>query len=189
MGFAAARTALIAVDLMPRIVGLDMGPHRGADVVARTVELASTVRSAGGTVVLVRVERPNVTEQPPGSGFVPELQPQDGDVVVVKRTIGAFYGTGLADELRGRGVDTVIMAGLATTMGVESTARAAADHGFEVVFAADAMSGMTTAEHEHALAVVLPRFGAVHSTRHLLTLIDPGMAEALAAEVRPAPHP
>ncbi|BEL04743.1 hydrolase [Actinoplanes sichuanensis] len=174
MTFVAARTALIAVDLMPRLVDQDMGPHRGADVVARTAELATALRAAGGTVVLVRVERPNVTEQPPGSGFVPELQPLPGDVVVVKRTIGAFYGTGLADELRAHGVDTVIMAGLATTMGVESTARAAADHGFEVIFAADAMSGTTAAEHDHARTVILPRFGAVHDTKHLLSMLSAG---------------
>jgi nicotinamidase-related amidase len=164
----AGRTALIAVDLMPRIVELDLGPHRGADVVARTAALATALRKAGGTVVVVGAERPHVAEQPPGSGLVPEMAPQDGDVEVVKRTIGAFYGTGLAERLRERGVDTVIMAGLATTMGVESTARAAADHGFEVVFAADATSGMTAAEHEHALAVTLPRFGDVQDTEQLL---------------------
>src|SRR5690349_13772358 len=168
MTLVAGRTALIAVDLMPRIVELDMGPHRGVDVVARTAELARALRTAGGTVVVVRVERPDVVEQPPGSGFVPEMAPRDGDIEVVKRTIGAFYDTGLAERLRERGVDTVIMAGLATTMGVESTARAAADHGFEVVFAADAMSGMTAAEHEHALAVTLPRFGDVRDTEQLL---------------------
>jgi len=168
MTLVSGRTALIAVDLMPRIVELDMGPHRGADVVARTVELATALRKAGGTVVVVRVERPNVAEQPPGSGLVPEMAPQAGDIEVVKRTIGAFYGTGLAEQLRARGIDTVIMAGLATTMGVESTARAAADHGFEVVFAADAMSGMTAAEHEHAVAVTLPRFGDVSDTVQLI---------------------
>src|SRR5262245_28471989 len=168
MTLVAGRTALIAVDLMPRIVELDMGPHRGADVVARTVELATALRKAGGTVVVVRVGRPNVTEQPPGSGFVPEMTPREGDIEVVKRTIGAFYGTGLAERLRDRGVDAVVMAGLATTMGVESTARAAADHGFDVVFAADAMSGMTTSEHEHALTVVLPRFGDVITTDEVL---------------------
>jgi len=168
MTLAATRTALIAVDLMPRIVDQNMGPHRGADVVSRAARLAAALRRAGGTVVLVRVERPNIAEQPPGSGFVPEMEPEDGDVVVVKHTIGAFYGTDLAARLRERGVDTVVMAGLATTMGVESTARAAADHGFQVVFAADAMSGTTTTEHEHALAVVLPRFGDVLDTQQLL---------------------
>jgi nicotinamidase-related amidase len=96
------------------------------------------------------------------------MQPRRGDITVVKHTIGAFYGTGLADHLRERGVDTVIMTGLATTMGVESTARAASDHGFEVIFAGDAMSGMTAAEHEHALTVVLPRFGEVVTTDDVL---------------------
>ncbi|MEV6633071.1 isochorismatase family protein [Actinoplanes sp. NPDC051470] len=161
-------TALIVVDLMPRLVEQDMGPHRGADVVARSAAIAAAVRRAGGTVVLVRVERPNVATQPPGSGFVPEMRPRDGDVVVVKRTIGAFYGTGLAERLTERGVTTVIMAGLATTMGVESTARAAADHGFGVVFASDAMSGVTAAEHEHALTTTLPRFGDVLTTDEVL---------------------
>ena len=145
-----------------------MGPHRGADVVARSAAIAAAVRRAGGTVVLVRVERPHVTTQPPGSDFVPEMRPRDGDVVVVKRTIGAFYGTGLAERLAERGVTTVIMAGLATTMGVESTARAAADHGFDVVFASDAMSGVTAAEHEHALTTTLPRFGDVLTTDEVL---------------------
>lgn len=168
MTFTTARTALIVVDLMPRIVELDLGPHRGADVVAQAVRLVTAWRQAGATVVLVRVERPDVPAQPPGSDFVPELKPQEHDVVIVKRTIGAFYGTGLADRLRENGVDTVVMAGLATTMGVESTARAAADHGFQILFAADAMSGMTAAEHEHALTVVLPRFGEVLTTEDLL---------------------
>ncbi|WP_199509857.1 isochorismatase family protein [Nucisporomicrobium flavum] len=173
MTLSPARTTLVVVDLMPRIVEQDMGPHRGADVVARAVRLADAFRRAGGTVVLVRVERPNVAEQPPGSGFVRELEPRPDDVVIVKRTIGAFYGTGLADRLRDRGIDTVVLAGLATTMGVESTARAAADHGFDVVFAADAMSGVTTAEHDHALTVVLPRFGEVLTTDAVLAGLQP----------------
>ncbi|WP_033343951.1 isochorismatase family protein [Catenuloplanes japonicus] len=171
MQLTAARTALIAVDLMPRIVTRDLGPHLGADVVARTVTLASAVRDGGGTVVLVRVERPDVAEQPPGSDLVPELAPHEQDLVVVKRTIGAFYGTGLADRLRERGITTVVMAGIATTMGVESTARAAADHGFDLIFAADAMSGVTETEHTHALTVLFPRFGTVLPTAEILPLL------------------
>ncbi|SDT23007.1 isochorismatase family protein [Actinoplanes derwentensis] len=169
MTFTITRSALIIVDLMPRLVAQNFGPHRGVDVVARATRLAAAWRQACGTVVLVRVDRPGVAEQPPGSDFVPELQPQPGDVVVVKRTIGAFYGTGLADRLHERAVDTVVLAGLATTMGVESTARAAADHGFQVLFAADAMSGLTATEHDHALTVVLPRFGEVLTTDALLS--------------------
>ncbi len=168
MTIEAARSALIAIDLMPRIVSQDMGPHSGAAVVARSAELATAFRAAGGVVAAVRVERPGVDEQPPGSGFVPEFTPLPGDIEIVKRTIGAFSRTDLEARLRDRGVDTVVMAGLATTMGVESTARAAADLGFEVVFAADAMSGVTAGEHTHALTVVLPRFGEVLTTAEVL---------------------
>src|SRR5690348_584865 len=107
--FPAGRTALIVVDLMPRIVEQDMGPHKGADVVARASRLVTAFRRAGGTVVLVRVDRPGVVEQPPGSGFVPEMEPQPGDIIVVKQTIGGFYGTGLADQLREHGVHSVVM--------------------------------------------------------------------------------
>ncbi|GAA2847030.1 hydrolase [Actinoplanes cyaneus] len=168
MTIEAARSALIVIDLMPRIVSQNMGPHPGAEVVARSSALATAFRAAGGVVVPVRVERPGVAEQPPGSGFVPELTPLPGDVEIVKRAIGAFYGTNLEAELRSRGITTVVMTGLATTMGVESTARAAADLGFDVVFAADAMSGMTAAEHTHALTVILPRFGEILSTEEIL---------------------
>ncbi|WP_045745317.1 isochorismatase family protein [Actinoplanes rectilineatus] len=161
-------SALIVVDLMPRLVEQGFGPHRGADVVARAVRLVAAWRRAGDPVVLVRVERPGVVEQPPGSGFVPELTPREGDVVVVKRTIGAFYGTGLAEELRARSVETVVLAGIATTMGVESTGRAAADHGFAVTFVEDAMTGLTAAEHHHAVTTILPRFGTVVRTDDLL---------------------
>ncbi|GAA0726788.1 isochorismatase family protein [Dactylosporangium roseum] len=164
----ARHTALIVVDLMPRVVERDLGPHLGADIVARTSRLVAAFRRAGGAIVLIRAERPGVAEQPPGGEFVPELRPEPGDITVVKRTVGAFYGTGLAEQLRERGVDKVVMTGIATTMGVESTARAAADHGFKVVFAADAMSGLTAQEHEHALTVVLPRFGEVLTTDEVL---------------------
>ncbi|WP_232344823.1 isochorismatase family protein [Actinoplanes awajinensis] len=172
MTVEAARSALIVIDLMPRIVSRDLEPHPGAAVVARSVSLATAFRAAGGVVVLVRVERPGVAEQPPGSGFVPEMTPQAGDIEVVKQTVGAFSRTGLEAALRERGVQTVVMAGIATTMGVESTARAAADLGFEVVFVSDAMSGMTAQEHEHALTVVLPRFGEVVTTAEILKRLE-----------------
>ncbi|MDH6139537.1 nicotinamidase-related amidase [Kitasatospora sp. GP30] len=153
-------SALILVDLMPRLIALPLAPHSGDEVLTRCCELAESFRASGRPVVLVRVERPNVNEQPPGSDFADGLV-QDGDVVVVKRTIGAFYGTGLDEQLRALGVDTVVLAGLVTTMGVESTARAAADHGYQLEFVADAMSGLAADEHEFAVQRTFPRFGEV----------------------------
>ncbi|GAA1935890.1 hydrolase [Kitasatospora viridis] len=158
----SATSALLLVDLMPRIVALPLAPHSGDEVLARSRELAASFRASGRPVVLVRVERPNVAEQPPGSDFADGLV-HDGDLVVVKRTIGAFYGTGLDEKLRELGVDTLVIAGLVTTMGVESTARAAADHGYEVEFVADAMSALAADEHEFAVQRIFPRFGEVRS--------------------------
>ncbi|MFD3329069.1 isochorismatase family protein [Streptomyces sp. NPDC058701] len=156
-------TALILVDLMPRIVALPLAPHSGEEVLARCRRLADAFRTAGRPVVLVRVERPNAAEQPPGSGFAQDLA-RPGDVLVVKRTVGAFHGTDLDARLRALGVDTLVFGGLVTTMGVESSARAASDHGYEVEFVEDAMSGFEAEEHELTVRRIFPRFGPVRTT-------------------------
>ncbi|MFH9549997.1 isochorismatase family protein [Streptomyces sp. NPDC051445] len=155
-----ARSALVLVDLMDRIVALPLEPHKGTEVLAAAEELAAAFRSAGALVVLVRVERPGVTDQPPGSGLVQGLL-QEGDLEIVKRTIGAFQGTGLDERLRERGVTTLVFGGIATNLGVESTARAAGDLGYDLVFVEDAMSALTAAEHEASVKLDFPRLGTV----------------------------
>ena len=157
-----ARSALVLVDLMDRIVALPLEPHKGTEVLSAAQELATAFRSAGATVVLVRVERPGVAEQPPGSGLVAGLA-RDGDLEVVKRTIGGFQGTGLDGLLRGRGVNTLVFGGIATNLGVESTARAAGDLGYDLVFVEDAMAALTTAEHDASVRLDFPRLGTVVS--------------------------
>ncbi|MFI7401956.1 isochorismatase family protein [Streptomyces sp. NPDC049541] len=155
-----ARSALVLVDLMDRIVALPLEPRKGTEVLSAAEELATAFRSAGATVVLVRVERPGVTEQPPGSGLVAGLA-RDGDLEVVKRTIGGFQGTGLDDLLRDRGVNTLVFGGIATNLGVESTARAAGDLGYDLVFVEDAMAALTAAEHDASVRLDFPRLGTV----------------------------
>ncbi len=155
-----ARTALVLIDLMPRILGLPLAPRSGAEVLARAGELARAFRAAGAPVVLVRVERPGVPEQPAGSGLAEGLH-EEGDLLVVKRTIGAFQGTALHERLAELGVDTLVLGGVATNMGVESTARAAADHGYQLVFVEDALTALTAEEHAAAVSLDFPRFGEV----------------------------
>ncbi|MEW2134538.1 isochorismatase family protein [Streptomyces sp. NPDC005435] len=154
------RTALVLVDLMERIVALPLEPRKGVEVLSAAEELASVFRSAGAPVVLVRVERPAVAEQPPGSGLVAGLR-RAGDVEVVKRTIGAFQDTDLDARLRERGITTLVFGGITTNLGVESTARAAADLGYALVFAEDAMAAFTAAEHEASVRLDFPRLGTV----------------------------
>ena len=108
-----------------------------------------------------------MAEQPPGSGLADGLA-GPGDILVVKRTVGAFHGTDLHERLQERGATTLVFGGLVTTMGVESTARAADDHGYEVEFASDAMSGFAADEHEFAVRRTFPRFGTVRKTADYL---------------------
>ncbi|WP_330460731.1 isochorismatase family protein [Streptomyces sp. NBC_00820] len=153
-------TALVLVDLMDRIVALPLEPRKGTEVLAAAEELVDAFRAAGALVVLIRVERPTVAEQPPGSGLVAGLL-RDGDLEVVKRTIGAFQGTNLDERLRQHGIRTLVFGGIATNLGVESTARAAADLGYDLVFVEDAMAALTAAEHEASVRLDFPRLGTV----------------------------
>lgn len=161
------RTALVTIDLMDRIVALPLAPRPGAEVVEHSLSLAAAFRHAGATVVAVRVERRNVAEQPHGSELVAGLV-QPGDAVVVKRTIGAFQGTGLHELLRARGVETLVLTGIATNLGVESTARVAGDLDYELFFVEDAMSAQTAEEHVASVSLDFPRFGTVCSTADVL---------------------
>lgn len=156
-------SALVLIDLMPRIVAMPVAPHSGEAVLERCRSLAGTFRAKGLPVVLVRVERPNVAEQPPGSGLAEGLE-EPGDIVIVKRTIGAFANTDLHERLQKAGATTLVFAGLVTTMGVESSARAASDLGYDVEFVADAMSGFAADEHDFAVEKIFPRFGEVKNT-------------------------
>jgi nicotinamidase-related amidase len=154
------RSALILVDLMPRLLELDLRPRPGSTVLEASLALAEDARAAGVPVVAIRVERPNVDAQPPGSELE-ESVAKAADEVVVKRSIGGFYGTEFDAILRDRGVQTLVMAGIMTNLGVESTARAASDFGYELVFVEDAMSALSKEEHEAAVRLNFPRFGEV----------------------------
>ncbi|WP_328751693.1 isochorismatase family protein [Streptomyces sp. NBC_00285] len=154
------RSALVLVDLMDRIVALPLEPRKGTEVLAVAEQLAAAFRAAGALVVLVRVERPGVADQPPGGGLAAGL-PRDGDIEIVKRTIGAFQGTDLDARLREHHVTTLVFGGIATNLGVESTARAAGDLGYDLVFVEDAMAALTAAEHEASARLDFPRLGTV----------------------------
>ncbi|HEY7594696.1 MAG TPA: isochorismatase family protein [Actinophytocola sp.] len=168
LNLEATRTALIAIDLMPRIVDGDRAPHSGPEVRDRCVAITRALRAAGGLVVWVTVERPGEDPQPEGSGLAPECDPQPDDVRIVKRTWGAFHGTGLDEALRAKGIETVVMGGIATNFGVESTARAADEHDYRVVSVSDAMTGLHAHAHDFAVGYVFPRLGPVVTTEELL---------------------
>jgi nicotinamidase-related amidase len=177
-------TALVVIDLQRGIVARQSGPHSSADVVARSARLADAFREAGATVVLVNVafakdrrdllqppvDSPNPPHQPPPewSQLVPEIGPHDGDILITKHQWGAFYGTELDLQLRRRGVRIIVLCGIATNFGVESTARDAWERGYAIVFAEDAMSGLTDGAHQFAISTIFPRIGRIRSTEEIL---------------------
>jgi len=178
-----ATTALVLIDLQKGIVGNPTQPNSSESVVSNAVKLADAVRKAGGTVVLVHVgfkdakERLSPKTEDPAPGalpspdwyeIVPELGPEEGDVVVFKRQWGAFYGTDLELQLRRRGVKTILLAGIATNFGVESTARDAWERGFEQVFIEDATSSRSAEGHEFTFKNIFPRLGLIRSTEEVL---------------------
>jgi nicotinamidase-related amidase len=103
-----------------------------------------------------------------GSDLLPEIGPRPGDIVITKRQWGAFYGTELDLQLRRRGVRAIVLGGIATNIGVESTARDAYERGYGQVFVEDAMSSLSAEGHKMTLDVIFPRIGRIRSTEQVL---------------------
>jgi nicotinamidase-related amidase len=166
-----AGAALLVIDLQVRVVGRETRPFTGADVVRQAMRLADGFHGAGGQVVIVQEEQPDVATQPPGNEVVDELRPGPDDLLVTKYASSAFHETGLNDELRGHGVRTVVLSGLTTDQDVEFTARAAADHGYQVLLPHDAMASFSAEAHRVAVETVFPSFGTVCTTDEVLAAL------------------
>ncbi len=173
-------TALIVIDLQRGIAGLP-GVHSLPEVVERSAALAEAFRARSLPVVLV-----NVNATPPGrtdlgprsvprsdgwTEFVDELTPQPGDHTVTKRTWGAFSHTDLDAWLKSKSATQVVVTGVATSAGVESTARQAHELGYNVTPAIDAMTDMSAEAHENSLTRIFPRLGETGTTDDILTLL------------------
>ncbi|MFJ9864015.1 hydrolase [Streptomyces sp. NPDC101165] len=181
------RTALVVIDLQSGIVGMPTQPHAAADVVARTTELADAFRARDLPVVLVRVSFaadwadavPGRTErQARGLAFpegwdviVDELSGHPGDIHVTKHNWSALHGTDLDVQLRRRGVTQIVLTGIATSIGVESTARDAYAHGYHVTLATDAMADSDAEAHRGSVERIFPRLGESGTTAEILELL------------------
>jgi nicotinamidase-related amidase len=154
------------------------------DVVKNAAAIAAAFRKNGMPVFLVHVafsedgkdmlrpvvDAPWPTQTPPPNWteIVPEMGPKPGDFVITKHQWGAFYGTELELAMRRRGITTIVLCGIATNIGVESTARFAFEYGFNQIFAENAMSAMSAEEHVLTVAKIFPRIGLVRKTGEIL---------------------
>ena len=174
------RTALVVIDLQEGIRGF--APAEAfPGVVANAAALLDAFRAKGLPVVLVNVAggAPGRNEDPPRdwvfpdnfADLLPELKQQPSDHVVTKKTWGAFTGTGLDAWLKGRGVTQIVLCGVATSIGVESTARHAHENGFNVTLAVDAMTDRSAESHAHAIKAIFPRLGETGTTQDIVALL------------------
>jgi nicotinamidase-related amidase len=180
-----SKTALVVIDLQKGVVGRQTAPHSSDLVVKNSAAIAEAFRTNKMQVFLVRVAfsldgkdalRPIVdapwpaqTPPPDWTDIVPEMGPKPGDFVITKHQWGAFHGTELDLQLRRRGITTIVLCGIATNIGVESTARFAFEYGYNQIFAEDAMSAMSIEEHTFTVFKIFPRLGLVRKTKDILS--------------------
>jgi nicotinamidase-related amidase len=177
------KTALVIIDLQKGIVGTPTAPYPAGEVVHRSSHLANHFRKKGAPVVYIRVDMSDFlnlpVDQPSRSPDAPPPPPsaselaseagfQPGDLLITKRHWGAFAGTNLEQELRKRGIDTVVLTGISTNIGVESTARQGTGLGFAFVIIEDACAARSAEEHRWSFEKIFPRLGKVRKTDEVI---------------------
>jgi nicotinamidase-related amidase len=182
-------TALVLIDLQRGVLSRETAPRSPAEVVRAASRLVHAARQVGALVVQVRVsfaadrgdalgldvdETVPSTRAPGWDELADEMQPREGEIVITKRQWGAFYGTGLDLDLRRRGKKTIVLGGIATNFGVESTARDAWERNYQLVLVEDAMAGMNDESHQFAIRRIFPRLGRVCGVADVLATWSPG---------------
>ncbi len=182
-----SKTALVVIDLQKGITGRQTAPYWSDVVIKNAASIAAAFRKNNMPVFLVRVKMPadgkgrlqpvaDTTMQTPNpsadwADIVPEMGPEQSDFVITKRQWGAFYGTELDLAFRRRGITTMVLCGISTNIGVESTARFAYEYGYNQVFAEDAMAAMSAEEHTFTVTKTFPRIGLVRKTEEIIAAL------------------
>ncbi|HTH93768.1 MAG TPA: isochorismatase family protein [Rhodocyclaceae bacterium] len=172
--------ALIVIDLQHGIVALPLASSP-VPVIEKSCVLLDAFRRRQLPVVLVNVAggAPGRTEQPKRgetpanwSVLIPEVDQQKSDILVTKRGWGAFANTTLAEKLKALGVTQIVLCGISTSIGVESTARQAHELGFNVTLATDAMVDLNADAHTNSIARIFPRLGETGTTAEVIALLE-----------------
>jgi len=181
------KTALVVIDLQKGIAAQPARPYTAQEVISNAALLVNEFRKNSMPVFLVHINATKETSLdvisdqafsrpfPPSNDwmeFVPEVAPISSDIVITKRQWGAFYGTELDLQLRRRKIDTIVLCGISTDIGVESTARFAYEFGYQQIFAEDAMTSRSDEQHNAAINFIFKRIGRVRKTDDILRAIQ-----------------
>lgn len=184
-----ANTALVVIDLQKGIVSIATHPYPSDAVVVKAAKIAAAFRKNHMPVFLVRVTpsadgkdalQPLVDTTTPMNSprpadwadLVPELSREPNDIIITKRQWGAFYGTELDMQLRRRKIETIVLCGISTNAGVESTARFAYEYGYQQIFVEDACSARSKEDHDQPMKSTFPRLGRVRTTEQILAALE-----------------
>ena len=187
------KTALVLIDLQKGIVALPV-VHPAEEIVTKSAQLVRAFRAKGLPVVVVNVNPLGAkwtqtrVESPSGprgaeaiaqarlameqSGFfeiTPEIETQPDDIFITKDSWNAFYNTALDAQLKSRQITGIVLAGIATSVGVEGTARAASELGYNITFAKDALTDLHLTGHENSLQTIFPRLGEIDDTAAIIS--------------------
>ena len=184
-------TALVLIDLQHGITGMPTA-HPSEEIVARCAQLAEAFRANAKLVAATRVAfardggdviKTRTAQSPTGATPVPdygelraEIGPSHGDMLVTKHGWSAFYGTELDLELRRRKVTGIVLAGISTSIGVESTARAANERGYELTIVTDAITDTDEVAHLNSLRAIFPQIAELATTEEILSALRSSIA-------------
>ena len=179
-------TALVLIDLQNLVVKLPLA-HPVNEILSNSAKLVEAFRKAGQPIVLVNVNpggakwtasRKDAKQQgpqqvPPADwlDITPEIKTEPTDIFITKHTWGAFFETALHDELQKRSVTGIVLGGIATSIGVEGTARQASERAYNITFAQDAMTDMFADAHANSLKYIFPRIGEVDDTDKIIEML------------------
>lgn len=179
----AGKTALVVIDLQNGIVNRQHAPYTGAQVVQNASRLINAFTEKGAFVALVRVStvdgkdmlKPSLDSkmntlqfQEGWDNLVPEISNVKNTHIITKRQWGAFFGTDLDLQLRRRGIHTIVLCGISTAIGVDTTAREAYQYGYNQIFIEDAMTAGAKEEHDYVCKYIFPKIGKIRTSAYFL---------------------
>ncbi|HCV9035265.1 isochorismatase family protein [Staphylococcus aureus] len=171
------KTALVLIDLQEGILKMDYAPYTAENVVQNANKLIDVFRKNNGFIVFVRVKFYDGKDALQPNSMV-SLPPKEGDDysrfhhLLDKRHFSAFVGTDLDLQLRRRGIDTIVLGGVATHVGVDTTARDAYQLNYNQFFVTDMMSAQNETLHQFPIDNVFPLMGQTITTNDFLNILN-----------------
>lgn len=189
MIFDLSKAAFVAIDMQKEIVNNGtLSPHTAASILTNNDLLVRTLKRTAALKVLVNVDIstfPYLSQQTDMGGMTASVPPEftdlllkdslkdtDNMLTIKKYNPSAFFGTSLDLQLRRRGIETIILSGVATTNGVYATALDAFQHGYHIVLAEDACSDRDKESHQLFIKKIFPKTARVRSTKQIIEAIQ-----------------